>query len=387
MTLRTTDPATRPETDQREDTVEVSFVMPVLNEAASVQKCVERGLSWLADNGVSGEVVVADNGSTDGSQGIAAAAGARVVDVEARGYGSASLAGIRAARGRYIVTADADATYDFAEAGLLIDRLKQGNDLVLGNRLEGNLQEGAMPWLHRHVGTPAISFLLRTICRTNVRDSQSGYRAMKREAAESLDLVSTGMEFASEMILKAERRGLRIAEVPITYSPRAGESKLQTLRDGWRHLKLLLLLAPEATFLTIAIVLFLGGVAIQLIAAGVYEDLSWQPVFLGTILMVLGLNAFVVGGIAKLHAVKKGLLRPDWLVRLFQSRLGLEVMGGVAIVLFLAGLGIDLAVYLSWLGGSRDDFIWQASLAQALILLGANLGMVTLVVGLFEAEA
>jgi Glycosyl transferase family 2 len=377
-----TQQATKPEAAV-EEAPRVSVVMPCLNEAEGVAGCVKQALDWFAANGIDGEVVVCDNGSTDGSQDLARAAGARVVTESRPGYGRASWTAIKAARGRYIVSGDADGTYDFGGIGPMIERLEAGDDMVIGNRLTGDLQKDAMPWLHRHVGTPVISLLLRRFTGTKMGDSQCGLRAMTREARDSLDLVSGGMEFASEMILKAERRGLRMSEVPISYSVRVGESKLRTFSDGWRHLKLLLLLTPETTFLAIAVALFAMGLAFQVAAAATSDS---QPVLVGTVLMVVGLNTFMIGAIARVHASRKGFLKPDWLTRLLTRASGLEILGSVAAGLFLTGIVIYGLFLLNVFHASDDNFVWQHSVAQAFVLLGVNLAAVMLVIGLYESE-
>ncbi|MPZ23908.1 MAG: glycosyltransferase [Dehalococcoidia bacterium] len=364
----------------------ISFVMPCLNEEASVGDCVRQARAWLDERDLLGEVIIVDNGSVDRSPVLAAEAGALVVVEPVVGYGRAIRTGLSHAGGRFIVVGDSDGTYDFSRIDPLIDGLRAGSDLVIGNRLAGNIEPGAMPWLHQHIGTPLISMLLRTTSGTTVGDSQSGLRALTRDARDSLDLSSNGMEFASEMILKARKKDLRVSEAPVPYYVRRGESKLRPFRDGWRHLRLLLLLTPETTFLAIALAFLIAGAAVQITSAVATSQLHWQPVYLGTILMVVGLNAFVVGGIARLHAVKRGLLKPDWLVSLFARRAGLELMGSVAIALFVGGIALDVAIFISWLSGSEGSYIWQGSLAQAMILLGVNLGLVALVVGLYQSE-
>ncbi len=237
--------------------VDVSVVLPCLNEAESVGACVTAAKAALAGAGISGEVVVVDNGSTDGSPELAADAGARLVRESQRGYGSALRAGFAAARGEIVVMADADLTYDFAKIPDLLAPIQAGHaDMVLGSRLGGATRQ-TMPFLHRFVGTPAITFLTARACgRRVVRDSQSGYRAFRRDAVAELDLQATGMELATEMLIRAARGGLRIAEVETGYGPRVGESKLSTFSDGWRHLQLVLLLAPDLLLVGPGLALF-----------------------------------------------------------------------------------------------------------------------------------
>ncbi|MDP8958260.1 MAG: glycosyltransferase family 2 protein [Actinomycetota bacterium] len=226
---------------RQEPAVEVSVLMPCLDEAAAVGDCVEEALKALAEMGVQGEVIVVDNGSTDDSARMAEEAGARVVYEPRRGYGNAYLRALREARGRYLVFGDADGTYDFSAIPAFIEPLSSGADLVMGSRFEGHIQPGAMPWLHRYLGSPLFTAIVNRIFRTQISDLHCGMRSLAREASSSLRLRSPGMEFASELVIEAARRGLVIEEVPIAYRRRqGGEPKLRTWRDGWRHLCLIL---------------------------------------------------------------------------------------------------------------------------------------------------
>lgn len=222
--------------------VELSIVMPCLNEAATTGKCVRKARRWLDLHAVVGEIIVADNSSSDGSQEVARNAGAEVVSVAAKGYGSALLGGIAAARGRYVIMGDADDSYDFSHLKPFVDKLREGYDLVVGNRFAGGIKPGAMPALHRYFGVPILNAIGRVLFKTPCRDFHCGLRGFDRRAIESMGLRSTGMEFASEMIVKAAVAGLRIAEVPTTLSPdgRGRRSHLRPWRDGWRHLRFLL---------------------------------------------------------------------------------------------------------------------------------------------------
>src|SRR5271163_4224238 len=226
----------------------VSVVIPCLNEAENIEECVTAALQALATMGVHGEVVVADNDSEDDSARLAELAGARVVVEHRRGYGSAYLAGFAASSGRYIVMADADLTYDFDEIPRFVAALEEGAEMVIGDRMD-NIQPGAMPWLHRYVGNPILTGLLNLFFRTGVKDAHCGMRALRREVLERLALRTTGMEFASEMVIRASKEKLKIAEFPIEYHPRGGESKLSSFRDGWRHLRFLLVHSPNHLFI------------------------------------------------------------------------------------------------------------------------------------------
>lgn len=381
-------------TDATPPHVDVSVVIPCLNEAATVGRCVRKALQWFQTAGVRGEVIVVDNGSTDGSAEIAEQAGAVVLSESRLGYGFAYQRGLAAAQGDYIVMGDADDTYDFAQIQALIEPLRRGYDLVIGNRFSGGIQPGAMPWLHRYVGTPLITVLVRLFSKVTVGDSQSGMRALTREAYQRMQPRSGGMEFASEMIVKAARLGLKVTEVPITYHPREGESKLRTFRDGWRHLRYLLLHTPGYTFTGTGAVLLVLGIlaqASQLLgrdAALHIGSLQWQPVFLGTILLVIGANAIVLGTTAKLYAARHGIIPEDWEVRLVRRWLTLEVLLLFGAGLLVAGLLIDAYIFYQWatLGSAAPTRIGLASTAQALIITGANIAFSSFLISLIDAD-
>src|SRR6187551_819448 len=257
-------------TSATEPGVLVSVVIPCLNEAGTIEQCVKQAVDTLEAAGLAGEVVVADNGSDDGSAELARSAGAVVVHEPRRGYGSAYLAGFGAAQGRFIVMADADLTYDFGDIPRFVQELSDGADLVMGDRMD-NIHPGAMPWLHRYVGNPILSGILNFFFRTGVRDAHCGMRGFRRDILPTLDLRTTGMEFASEMVIRASKEKLDIRQVPIEYHPRGGESKLSTFRDGWRHLRFLLVHSPTHLFLVPGLVLLLLG---TLIAATVVSGID-----------------------------------------------------------------------------------------------------------------
>jgi glycosyltransferase involved in cell wall biosynthesis len=361
--------------------VRVSIVMPCLNEAETVATCVRKARAWLASAGITGEVLVVDNGSTDRSPELAEAAGAHVIREERRGYGNAYLRGFAEARGDVIVMGDADDTYDFSRLDELIKPLDDGFDMVVGNRFSGGIGKGAMPWAHRYVGSPIINLLIRRFIGIRIGDSQSGFRAFTRRAYDRLRMRSGGMEFASEMIVNAAREGLNVTEVPAPYSIRLGESKLNTVRDGWRHLRFLLLAAPNFLFILPGLA-FLGmGIAVIAISflapAGIeIGSLTWQPVFAGSIMLAIGVNAFLFGLITKVYLVNRGLQSPDAYVRFFRRIFSLERVLVVAVGLVLVGGLLDLSLFIVWASGSRVDLGLQlAALAQSLIITGANVGM------------
>jgi glycosyltransferase involved in cell wall biosynthesis len=324
---------------------EVSFVIPCLNEEASIALVVGQARDALVQLGVPGEIVVVDNGSEDRSAELARAAGARVVTEPRRGYGSAYLAGLAAARGRYLVLTDADATYDLARLPEFLDELRAGNDLVLGSRFRGTIMPGAMPWSHRWIGNPVLTGMLNLLFRTGVSDAHCGLRALRREALDTLQLQSTGMEFASEMVIKAAKRGLRITEIPIVYRPREGESKLNSARDAWRHVRFMLVHSATFLFLVPGTILVLGGLAllVPLAADRHLGDPEWTvPVaILASFLTVLGAQVIQLGLFARTYAVvymgeEEPMLESLW--RRFRLEHGLAA----AAITLLAGIVITL---------------------------------------------
>lgn len=377
---------------EERDTIDISIVLPCLNEEQTVGVCVRKALQWLSSSGLRGEVIVVDNGSKDRSREFALEAGARVVEEPRRGYGYAHLRGFSEARGRYIVMADSDDTYDLSDLTPLVQPLLNEYDLVIGNRLKG-VKPGAMPWLHRFIGTPLFTALLRFFAGTPVGDSQCGLRAFTREAYERMGLRGGGMELASEMILKAARQGLRVAEVPIAYYPRLGESKLRTFRDGWRHLRFLLINTPEFLFLGPGLLFTLVGLfafsITSLRAAGLHlGPLNWQPLFAGTIFLIIGSNALLLGMASKLYAASRGLVSEDWLVRLYRKHVSLERALVVMGLMIAIGVGIDGYIFQQWVtqGNQAPNLAESASVAQTLIIVGANLALGAFVTALIDSE-
>lgn len=359
----------------------VSIVMPCLNEEETVGVCVTKARTWLSTSGFEGEVIVVDNGSTDRSIEVAARAGARVVQEPTPGYGQAYQRGFAEARGEFIVMGDSDDTYDFSNLTPLLEPLNHGSDLVLGNRFAGGIAVGAMPWAHRYIGSPIINFLIRLFIGTDIGDSQSGLRAFRGNLAERLRLRSGGMEFASEMIVRAARAGLTITEVPAPYAIRQGESKLSTVRDGWRHLRFLLLAAPDYLFILPGLTLSFLGIATLVISfaapVGVeIGSLTWQPVFAATIFLAIGANTLLLGMIAKIHGCAMGLLPEDRWVRLYRRVFRLEGVLGLAGLMLFIGLSLDIGLFWVWASGMQHPLGLQlAALAQTLLIVGAELAM------------
>ena len=348
----------------------VSVVIPCLNEAENIEECVTRARAVLEEHGLNGEVVVADNGSTDGSPELAAAAGARVIHEERRGYGSAYLAGFANARGEYIVMLDADLTYPFELIPRFVDELAGGAELVMGDRMD-NIQPGAMPWLHQYVGNPILSGILNLFFRTGVRDAHCGMRGLRRDILPKLDLRTPGMEFASEMVIRASKEKLRIAEFPITYHPRGGESKLSSFRDGWRHLRFLLVHSPTHLFLWPGVVLATLGVLVMAAVLGGL-DIVGRPLYLhsmiaGSLLLVVGTQIVSLGLCAHAYGMYFMGDRDPWFDRM-RSRFRLEhglAVGGLVIALGVTVCAVVFAIWADRGFGSLSE--------ESLAVLGATL--------------
>ncbi len=329
--------------------------MPCLNEAATVGDCVKQAREALAKYAINGEVIVADNGSTDGSRELAAAAGARVVPVPMRGYGSALLTGIASARGEFVVMGDADGSYNFMAIDVFLARLREGYDLVMGNRFKGGVAEGAMPFLHRYLGNPVLSFLGRLFFSSEVGDFHSGLRGFRRSPILALDLRTTGMEFASEMVVKASVEGLRIAEVPVTLSPdkRNRPPHLRTWRDGWRHLRFLLLYSPRWLFLFPGALLMVVGALVLLWLLPGERAIGSLRLDIHTLVyaaaaVVLGYQAVIFALFTKTFAISEGLLPEDpRLTRLYRY-VTLETGIVAGIVLVIAGLVLAVTAIGIW---------------------------------------
>lgn len=372
--------------------VDVSIVMPCLNEETTVAQCVRKAQKWISRSGFQGEVIVVDNGSSDQSAQVAAASGAKVVQEPQQGYGKAYLRGLKEARGRYMVLGDSDDTYDFSNLWPLVRPLEEGFDLVLGNRYKGGIHDGAMPWLHRHVGNPVLNLLLRLCGGTKIGDSQSGLRALTRTAYQRLRLRSGGMEFASEMILNAGRRGLRVMEVPIRYYPRRGESKLRTFRDGWRHLRFLLVSTPNILFTVPGVLLMLLGaftLLLSLVIPSGFDvgSFTWQPVFASAIFLTIGTNAVVLGVVSRLYASARGLIGEDVWVRLYRRYIKLETLLGISVVLVIAGALLDAFLFGTWVfEQSVPRKLQLAAMAQSFLIIGANTGLAGFLAVMTDAD-
>jgi glycosyltransferase involved in cell wall biosynthesis len=360
--------------DRSETAYQVSVVIPCLNEAESIERCVTTASTAMELAGISGEVIVADNGSDDGSAELAQLAGARVIHEPIRGYGSAYLAGFAAARGAYILMADADLTYDFNEIPRFLAELEAGADMIMGNRME-NIHPGAMPWLHRYIGNPLLSRFLNLLFHTGVRDAHCGMRAFRRDCLERMELRTTGMEFASEMVVRAAKTGMAIRELPIEYHPRGGESKLSSFRDGWRHLRYLVLHSPKHLFIFPgAILSTVGGLICATVLAHIdVLGRRWEVHTLigGTLLLIVGAQVVTLGLCAQAYSIYFMGDRDRWFERM-RDRYRLEhgLMLGSAIA--LAGAGIIVTIVLQWVGHGFGSLADErlAIFAATLLVLG-----------------
>jgi glycosyltransferase involved in cell wall biosynthesis len=349
--------------------VELTVVMPCLNEAETVATCVRKAMGFLAESGISGEVIVADNGSTDGSQQLAEAAGARVVPISEKGYGNALMGGIEAARGKYIVMGDSDDSYDFTNLMPFVDELRKGADLVMGNRFAGGIAPGAMPPLHRYLGNPVLSFIGRLFFRSNIGDFHCGLRGFSRDSVMALGLQATGMEFASELVVKAALAGQHVTEVPTTLAKdgRSRPPHLHTWRDGWRHLRFLLLFSPRWLF-------FLPGLFLLVVGLVIGAIVIPHPFTVGSVTFdvdtLVGASAMVVIGFqsvlfwlfTQVYAGSEGFLPEEPKVQRLLAKLSLErglILGAAIGVAGLAGLIFSVAY---WHGKGFHQLNYEHSL-------------------------
>ena len=351
----------------------VSVVIPCLNEAENIELCVRTAREVLDKEGLDGEVLVVDNASEDDSAALAAAAGARVVSEPRRGYGSAYLAGFAAARGRYIVMADADLTYNFNEIPRFVSELEGGAELVMGDRMD-NIKPGAMPWLHRYVGNPILTGLLNLFFRTGVKDAHCGMRALRTDVLPRLDLRTTGMEFASEMVIRASKEKLKIAEFPIEYHPRGGESKLSSFKDGWRHLRFLLVHSPTHLFIVPGTLLAGVGTLIVLLVGGGLDFFgrSWgiHALIGGALLMVVGTQVLALGLCAHAYGTYYMNERDPWFDRM-RARFRLEhglMLGGLFVLIGLVLGGVIVGTWILHGFGSLADEHMAVVAATAIIV-------------------
>jgi glycosyltransferase involved in cell wall biosynthesis len=374
----------------------VSAVMPCLNEERTLGTCIQKAQQCFRDLGIEGEVVIADNGSTDRSVEVARQFGARVVHQPIKGYGAALIKGIEEAQGEIIVMADADDSYDWLAMGPFIARIREGFDLVMGNRFTGGIERGAMPPLHRYLGNPVLSTLARVIHRAPVGDFHCGMRAFTKSAFHRMQLRTTGMEFATEMVVNAARAGLKISEVPAKLRPdgRDRPPHLRSFRDGWRHLRFILTYAPNYLYMGPGgLMMFLGAILVAALARGPItvggQYFGIHFIALGCVLTLTGFNILHLGVIAKVIATSQLALSDSrvsrWALRAFTLEGGLIA----GLVMLLAGIGIDVSILWRWLqqgGGAQDDTIHVAFAATLLIVLGINIMFSSFLLSMFAAH-
>jgi glycosyltransferase involved in cell wall biosynthesis len=373
--------------------MQLTILMPCLNEAETLALCINKANAWASKSGIETEVLIADNGSTDGSQAIAESLGARVIAVKQRGYGSALFHGCMAAGGEWIIMGDSDDSYDFSKLDLFVQKLKEGFDLVMGNRFLGGIAQGAMPWKNRYFGNPILTCVGRLLFKCPAKDFHCGLRGFRNDAFLRMDLRTTGMEFASEMVIKANLFGMRIAEVPTTLSKdgRSRPPHLRPWRDGWRHLRFMLLFSPRWLF-------FIPGTAVFTISLGGYAALLTGPVKLGALTfdlhtlffagagLVLGFLAMALGVVIRLFGMREGLLQEHSLLEKLQASPILEIGGGVGVAMILIGLLFGFDALMDWsvvnFGSlAAGALLRTISISTTMVMLGGVTLMTSLIMG------
>ena len=378
---------------------ELTILMPCLNEAETLAICIDKALAYLRRSGVGGEVLIADNGSTDGSQAIAEAHGARVVPIAERGYGSALRGGIKAARGRFVIMGDSDDSYDFSALDPFVARLRDGWQLVMGNRFQGGIKPNAMPPLHRYLGNPVLTGIGRLLFRSPCGDFHCGLRGFDRAAILSLDLQTQGMEFASEMVIKATVSRLRLTEVPTTLSPdgRSRPPHLRSWRDGWRHLRFLLLFSPRWLFLYPGVAALVAGLAVMACLLPGPKSLFGATFDIHTLLYAslavsVGYQSVLFWVFAKVYGMREGIVPPDPWFRAIIDVATLERGLIAALVLFIVGIGIGVRAVSAWdavgYGGLSPSSMMRLVIPSALaILLAFQTGYGTFFLSVLEIRA
>lgn len=373
--------------------MQLTILMPCLNEAETLATCIKKANKWIAESGVAAEVVIADNGSTDGSQDIAQSLGARVVPVKERGYGAALFHGSMAAAGEWIIMGDSDDSYDFSKLDAFVEKLKQGYDLVMGNRFLGGIAPGAMPWKNKYIGNPVLTWIGRLLFKCPAKDFHCGLRAFRKDAFLKMDLRTTGMEYASEMVIKATLFKMKIAEVPTTLSKdgRSRPPHLRPWRDGWRHLRFMLLFSPRWLFI-------IPGLTLALISLVIYLTLLAGPLKIGDVSfdvhtlffagagIILGYLSFSFGVVARMFGIREGLLGEHAALEKVRTSPVLEIGGiaGLALIAFgLVSGGCALAEWGQQNFGalSSQGLLRQVSFATVLILSGGVTLMTSLLIG------
>lgn len=378
--------------------LELTILMPCLNEAETLEVCIKKAKKSLEENNIKGEVLIADNGSTDGSQEIAKKNGARVVDVPQKGYGSALIEGTKQAYGKYVIMGDADDSYDFSNIMPFVEKLREGYELVMGNRFKGGIEKGAMPWSHKYIGTPVISFIGRLFYKSKIGDFNCGMRGYDRQAILNLDLKSTGMEYASEMIVQSTLNGIKIAEVPTTLKKdgRSRPPHLKSFQDGWRHLKFLLMYSPKWLFMIPGIILFLIGLIGSV--AFIFGDLHIASVVLGVhsrlylgAMAVVGLQIIIFSLFAKVYAVNSGMHPKEDKITKFLAKITLEKGLIVGILLTIVGFGLSIYSIVLWKNaewGALEpvDVMPITIPAVYLIISGVQIAFASFILGILNID-
>lgn len=369
-----------------ENEIELTILMPCLNEAETLEVCIDKAKTFLKNSGISGEILIADNGSTDGSVEIAKRCGARVERVPVKGYGAALIGGCKAARGKYVIMGDADDSYDFLHLMPFVEKLREGYELVMGNRFKGGIAKGAMPPLHRYIGNPVLSFIGRLFFPSNIGDFHCGLRGYEREAMERLDLQTTGMEYASEMVVKATMYGLKMTEVPTTLSPdgRSRAPHLRSFRDGWRHLKFLLLHSPNWLFLYPGIFFTLLGVLVTgilmagpLTIGGVTFDI--HTMLYGSAFVMIGTNMIFFALFTRIYAIRTHFIPVTENAATKLAKITTEKGAVLGLLLTLCGIIMTAAAFVIWKGtsfGNLDPQEMMRMTIPALTLMVVGIEMI-----------
>lgn len=373
--------------------MQLTILMPCLNEAETLAICISKANSWIEKSNIEAEIVIADNGSTDGSQAIAESLGARVVAVPQRGYGSALFHGSLAAKGQWIIMGDSDDSYDFSRLDFFVEKLREGYDLVMGNRFLGGVADGAMPWKNRYIGNPVLTWIGRLLFRCPAKDFHCGLRGYTKDAFLKMDLRTTGMEFASEMVIKANLMNMKIAEVPTTLSPdgRSRPPHLRPFRDGWRHLRFMFLFSPRWLFVVPGTLLFV-------LSALAYAALLMGPVKIGQIEfdvhtlfyaeagLILGYLTLILGGLIRMFGMREGLLQEHETLEKLRASPVLEVGGLIGLSLIGAGLVWGAQSLAAWshtqFGNLEPGALLRTiSLSTTLIMTGGITLLGSLIMG------
>lgn len=375
--------------------LELTILMPCLNEAKTLETCIKKAQKSLKENNIEGEVLIADNGSTDGSQEIARKCGARVVDVELKGYGSALIEGTKNAYGKYIIMGDSDDSYDFSNIMPFVEKLREGYDLVMGNRFKGGIEKGAMPWSHKYIGTPVLSFLGRVFYKSKIGDFNCGMRGFKRRSIIKLDLKTTGMEYASEMIVQATLNKLKIAEVPTTLKKdgRDRPPHLKSFRDGWRHLKFLLIYSPKHMFLLPGLLLIIFGILGMIITNSNIENvnLGIHTMLYSGAAIVIGFQTIIFFILAKVYAINSGMHPKNDKIINTLKEITLEKGVILGILFILIGFGLSIYAVMKWKSASYGALnpleIMPITIPAAdLLIIGVELVFASFLLGVLNIK-